>query len=181
MVKFHVIRCFLYDVALILQTGTVERSINVSTSKRHDPPTHGFVFGKHDNKYITKSEDRDGHIIVVGGVGSGKSTCIAMPTLRAWRSCVFAIDIKGELSDYARRYRHSMKVFNPLDKNTYGYDPYVFLQNSSNLPQEARAIAQAIIPLPPDTKDPFWIENAQTLFTGAILHYYNEGYTFVIC
>ena len=145
----------------------------------HAPPTHGFVFGKHNGNYVVKSEDKDGHIMVVGGVGRGKSTCIAMPTLRAWKSTVFAIDIKGELSGYASKYRKNIKVFNPQDKNSYGYDPYMFLNNSTNPAQEARAIAQAIIPLPPDTKDPFWIDNAQTLLTGAILHYSDIGYSFI--
>ena len=145
----------------------------------HEPPTHGFVFGKHNGNYIVKPEDKDGHILVVGGVGRGKSTCIAMPTLRAWKSPVFAVDIKGELSAYASKYRPSIKVFNPQDKNAYGYDPYAFLRCSNNPAQEARAIARAIIPLPPDTKDPFWIENAQTLLTGAILHYNGMGYSFI--
>ena len=149
------------------------------TRAAHTPPTHGFVFGKHNDNYVIKPEDKDGHILVVGGVGRGKSSCIAMPTLRAWKSPVFAIDIKGELSGYARKYRPSMRIFNPQDKNAYGYDPFMFLSTSSNPAQEARAIAQAIIPLPPDTKDPFWIENAQTLLTGAILHYSSIGYSFI--
>jgi len=155
--------------------------MTIMTRVTHEPPTHGFVFGKHNGSYVVKPEDRDGHILVVGGVGRGKSTCIAMPTLRAWKSPVFAIDIKGELFTYANKYRTRMKVFNPQDKssNAYGYDPYAFLRCSNNPAQEARAIAGAIIPLPPDTKDPFWIENAQTLLTGAILHYHAMGYSFI--
>ena len=145
----------------------------------HESPAHGFVFGKHNGNYVVKSEDKDGHIMVVGGVGRGKSSCIAMPTLRAWKSPVFAIDIKGELSDYARKYRSNIKVFNPQNKDSHGYDPCVFLSDSPNPAQEARAIAQAIIPLPPNTKDPFWVENAQTLLTGAILHYSDIGYSFI--
>jgi len=150
-----------------------------NTSKTHQPPTHGFVFGKSDGNYITKAENRDGHILVVGGVGSGKSSCIAMPTIRAWKSRIFAIDIKGELSNYANKYRTNIKVFNPQNKATYGYDPFAFLRDSTNLFQEVRAIAQAIIPLSPEIKDTFWIESAQTMLTGAILHYYIAGYPFI--
>ena len=148
-------------------------------SKIHDPPAHGFVFGKHSGNYVVKSEDKDGHIMVVGGVGRGKSSCIAMPTLRVWKSSVFAIDIKGELSSYASKYRKRIKIFSPQNPNSYGYDLYIFLRNSPNPAQEARAIAQAIIPLPPDTKDTFWIDNAQTLLTGAILHYSGMKYSFI--
>ena len=117
--------------------------------------------------------------MVIGGVGSGKSSCVAMPTIRSWNSRIFAIDIKGELSGYAKQYRPSIKIFNPQDSTAYGYNPYAFLRDATNLTQEIRAIAQAIIPLSPEIKDPFWIESAQTLLAGAILHYYTIGYAFV--
>jgi len=35
--------------------------------KAKNMPLHGFIFGKLGNKYITKKEDKDGHILVVGG------------------------------------------------------------------------------------------------------------------
>jgi len=147
---------------------------------KQSAPSRGFVFGRDPSGYyVIKHENKDGHIMVVGGVGTGKSTCIVMPTLRAWKSRVFVIDIKGELSAYAKQYRPRIKVFNPQDKQAYGYNPYAFLRDSTNLTQEVRAIAQAIIPLPPEIKDPFWIESAQTLLTGAILHYYTLGYSFI--
>jgi len=157
----------------------IKRLLKTPTDNKHEPPIHGFVFGKHNGNYVVKPEEKDGHIMVVGGVGRGKSSCIAMPTLRAWRSPVFAIDIKGELSKYATKYRPMIKTFNPQNDNSYGYDPYFFLKTSTNPAQEARAIAQAILPLPPEAKDPFWIENAQTLLTGAILHYSSMGYSFI--
>jgi len=152
-----------------------------STEQRSQQiPSRGFVFGMDsDGYFVIKHENKDGHIMVVGGVGTGKSTCIVMPTLRAWKSRIFAIDIKGELSTYANKYRPRIKVFNPQDKTAYGYNPYAFLRGSTNLTQEVRAIAQAVIPLPPEIKDPFWIESAQTLLTGAILHYYILGCSFI--
>ena len=150
--------------------------------RNNQAPNRGFVFGRDsDGHFVIKHEDKDGHIMIVGGVGTGKSTCIVMPTLRAWKSRIFVIDIKGELSAYAKKYRPRIKVFSPQDKSAcgYGYNPYAFLRDSTNLTQEVRAIAQAVIPLPPETKDPFWIESAQTLLTGAILHYYTLGYSFI--
>jgi len=142
----------------------------------------GFVFGKQDGKHIIKPYSADGHILVVGGVGSGKSTCIAIPTLRSWAHIIYAafvIDIKGELYAKTKSNKPHVKVFNPLDNNSYGYDPYYFLRTSNNPAQEARAIAQAIIPLPPDIKDPFWIESAQNIFTAAILHYNKQNCSFL--
>jgi type IV secretion system protein VirD4 len=141
----------------------------------------GVVFGSQGRKWICKPEDTDGHVLVVGGVGSGKTSCIGIPTLRAWGSSVFAIDIKGELYEKTKDHRPNIKVFNPLDhgNNAYGYDPLYCLRKSSNPAQEARAIAQAIIPLPPDTKEPFWIENAQNILTACILHFNEQDMPFL--
>jgi len=158
----------------------------------------GVVFGKHPDKfislgieidkYVAKPETLDGHVLVVGGVGSGKSSCIAIPTLRKFRNSVFVIDIKGELHKETfpnrwwanRGLEQCVKKFNPADKYiAFGYDPYHPLYFSKNPAQEARAIAQAIIPLPPDIKDPFWIESAQNIFTASILHYFGQGLSFL--
>lgn len=139
----------------------------------------GVIFGKKGAHYIVKPEELDGHILIVGGVGSGKSSCIAIPTLRAWNESVFAIDIKGELYEKTKDYRPNIRVFNPLDETSYGYDPFFCLRTSHNPSQEARAIAQAIVPLPTDTKDPFWIESAQNIFTAAILHYSAQDLSFI--
>jgi len=122
------------------------------------PTIHGFIFGKLGDKYIAKKEHKDGHILVVGGAGSGKTSCIAIPSLLAWHSPVFCIDIKGELHQHSREHRPNAKVFDPLNANTYGYDPYYLLKDSDNPTQEARAIAQSLVPLPPSTQEPFWIE-----------------------
>jgi type IV secretion system protein VirD4 len=147
------------------------------TTKRPEP--HGVVFGKNGRKWVYKDEETDGHILVTGGVGSGKTSCVVIPTLRAWSESIFAIDIKGELLEHSRDYRPYIKVFNPLDDKSCGFDPFHSLRNSQNLVQDARAIAQAIVPLPPDTREPFWIENAQNIFTGSILHYFSQGFSFL--
>jgi type IV secretion system protein VirD4 len=140
----------------------------------------GVFFGGRGGQYVVKPEDMDGHVLVVGGTGSGKSSCIAIPTLRNWKGSVFAIDIIGELHENTHKHRKKIKLFSPADKNNaYSYDPFVFLNGSPNPAQEARAIAQAIIPLSLDAKEPFWAESAQMLLTGAILHFHHEKKSFI--
>jgi len=171
--------------AMWLGQKAFERPQNTSAQLDHDISPlqsqipQGVVFGKQGKRYITKPETTDGHVLVVGGVGSGKSSCVAIPTLRAWRERAFVIDIKGELYEKTRQYRSNIKVLNPLNSSFFGYDPYFCLYHSSNPVQEARAIAQALIPLPPDIKDPFWIESAQNIFTASILHYSGHGLSFL--
>ena len=138
---------------------------------------HGFVFGKLGGKWLAKKEDKDGHILVVGGAGSGKTSCIAIPSLLAWREPVFCIDIKGELYQHSKRL--NAKVFDPLSANTYGYDPFYLLKSSENPAQEARAIAQALVPLPLNVLEPFWIESAQNVLTASILNYSAQGLSFL--
>ena len=162
------------------KTGTKSEDTETTTSptaneKLMSTYRHGIFFGVQEGKYIIKSESQDGHVMVVGGSGSGKTSCIAIPTLRRWKGQVFAIDIKGELYEKTKKQRSIssiIRVFNPQDENAYGYNPYMFLKDSRNPAQEARAIAQSLIPLPPNIDNPFWIESAQSILTGAILYYY---------
>ena len=128
--------------------------------------------------YIGKPQDRDGHVLVVGGAGSGKSSCIAIPTLRAWTGTFFAIDIKGELLKNAaplRKSKYPVKVFSfsqEEDIKYSSYDPFYLLREGSknDLVQNAREIAQAIIPIPPNVQEPFWSQAAQHVLTAVILY-----------
>jgi len=136
----------------------------------------GFILGDG----VCKDESEDGHIMIVGGVGSGKSSCIAIPTLLSWNERVFAIDIKGELYEKTSASpKRNILIFNPLDPNTLGYDPYYLLKHATDQVLETQAIAHALIPLPPETTDPFWIQSAQGLFIGSILHFFNLGFSFI--
>jgi type IV secretion system protein VirD4 len=180
--RFPAVLLLLFSVAIIvcaLTYGFKKLSKTDKLPKVESKTANGVVFGKIGRKYITKPENEDGHILVCGGVGSGKTSCIAIPTLRVWKDCAFVIDIKGELYENTKNHRENIKVFNPLDESSYGYDPFYCLYNSDNPAQEARAIAQAIIPLPPNTKEPFWIESAQSILTGAILYCLPQNLSFL--
>ena len=61
----------------------------------------GVILGKDKktNKYVIKPLEEDGHILVIGGTGSGKSSCLVIPTLIANpKARALVVDIKGELS-----------------------------------------------------------------------------------
>lgn len=140
----------------------------------------GVVFGKQNGKYAIMPETTDGHILVIGGAGSGKTASIAIPTLMSWKERVFAIDIKGELYQKTAKARgiENIKVFNPTDRNTFRYDPFYTLKISDDVASAARQISMSICSLPPDTKDPFWIKSAQNLLTGLILYFFGLEYNF---
>lgn len=140
-----------------------------------------FFLGKKQYRdgacYIGKSQDVDGHILVLGGAGTGKSSCIAIPTLLTWRGPIFAIDIKGELTRgwkcYQQNAERSYKVFEfSCAADSCRYDPFYFLRESdpNDLVQNAREIAQAIIPIQADMREPFWSQAAQNVLTAVILY-----------
>jgi len=143
----------------------------------------GVVFGidKKTNQYVCKGIQEDGHIFLIGGSGSGKSSCLVIPTLLANPDIAkFAIDIKGELSFKSTKYGdEKVAIFNPLDRNQYGYDPLYKLKEDSKqqeVLETMKNISFSLIPLPPDTKDPFWKSSARNLFTGLLIYFYKKGY-----
>ena len=139
---------------------------------------NGVVFGKMRTNYLVMPQNTEGHIMVVGGQGSGKSSSIAIPTLLNYNSSIFAIDIKGELSEIRKRYnKGTIKVFEPLNKYSPHYDPYLVLKDGDKI-QGAREIVNSIITIPPEEKDPYWKQSAQNLMTACILHYEDEGKDF---
>jgi len=95
------------------------------------PTPKGFIFGKYGSNYIVKPKKLDGHILVVGGAGSGKSSCLAIPSILSWRQRIFAIDIKGELYKKAGYKCEKVKILNPSSPDTYGYNPYYLCKRAS--------------------------------------------------
>ncbi len=124
----------------------------------------------------------DGHIAVFGGTGSGKTTGIAIPTLYTWKGTVFSFDFKGDLISHIGK-RHAITLYMLDGKDNYFYcDPFSVLRQGGkrNLIQNARELANAIIPLPPpNTTDPIWSEAARDVLTGAIVYFFNLKATFI--
>ncbi len=55
----------------------------------------------------------------------------------------------------------------------------LYKDGEDNLVQNARELAQAIIPLPHNISDPFWIQSARDVLTGAIIYYCRLGVGFI--
>lgn len=173
---FNVYRYIWDKMTGVKQTpGTQAKSMNVSAKE-----IHGVVMGKENNKYFIKDEHEKGAVLVIGGQRCGKTTGIAIPTLKSFTGNIFAIDIKGELYEKTAKDRNIelAKKFNPCDPNAYKYDPFFPLHNARNIVQEIKNIALAIIPPTNDGNQKFWVESAQDFLSGAILFYYNFGLNF---
>jgi len=62
----------------------------------------GFFFGmKHErNVFIGKPAHEEGHILIAGVPGSGKTQAVVIPTMMTWRGIQIIIDVKGNLYNY---------------------------------------------------------------------------------
>ena len=143
----------------------------------------GVVLGRDikTSKYVCKCLKEDGHVFVIGGSGSGKSSCLVIPTLVSNpKTTVFAIDIKGELSFKSTRYGNDkVLIFNPADRYKCGYDPLYRLSEDcrdQEIFEVMQDISFSLIPMPASIKDPFWKNSARNLLTGLMIFYYKQGF-----
>lgn len=140
-----------------------------------------FFFGKSGNIYVGRKEEDEGHIVCFGGSGTGKSSCIAIPSLYTWNGALLAIDIKGELSENAP-YRHNNYILDPFDSKTFGYDPFEILDNYSDddIVHGIQDIVYAILPGNPnaDVNSDYWTNNARSYLSGMYLWAYRSRMSF---
>lgn len=146
---------------------------------RAKPQQGDFILGKQGNKYVCWDTTKDGHILIIGGSGSGKSSCFIIPFLLSNPDAtVFAMDIKGELIAKGRHQDDpNTCIFSPHDHRNYGFDPFYDLNeksSSQDILVTMRTVAFSLITLG-DSKDKFWPISARNMLTGLLVHYYKSG------
>ena len=146
---------------------------------RTKPAEGDLILGRQGNKYVCWNTKQDGHILIIGGSGSGKSSCYIIPFLLTNpNATVFAIDIKGELVAKGKRKNDPrVCVFSPCDYSGYGFDPfYALTANSSEQDKLStmQTIVFSLIPLG-NEKDKFWAISSRNMLIGLLLYYYGIG------
>ena len=184
--KYGLMDVILNKATPYYDTGKAEAMYpDVPAELLYQEPT-GVVLGRWKRKYVCHNLYNDGHILVIGGSGTGKSSALAIPTLLCNPDIpILALDIKGELHRKTAKLGDPLvRVMDPGDRNSYGYDPlYGIDQNSSSqeILEAVLLIVHSLIPLPVETKDPFWIRSARNLLTGLLLYHIKQGKDFVGC
>lgn len=140
----------------------------------------GIVLGKYHQRYVCKEIGDDAHYLIIGGSGSGKSSALVIPTLLVNQTVpAFVIDIKGELSRLTQKKGDkNVRIFNPNDRMSYGYDPFCRLTKNSNeqeIYETMQMITFSLIPLSSSVKDPFWKTSARNMLCGLLIYYYKQG------
>lgn len=146
----------------------------------------GLSYGASYDGVVGMKQGEDGHIIVIGGSGSGKSVGVAIPTLITWRGALVVTDINGELSEhYLSAYSNGdvtrpPLIFDPANPNSVSYDLFGLLSadDENNLISNIWEIAYCLIPTIPGDNQPFWADSERIILAAALLYFFRLGMSF---
>lgn len=153
----------------------------------------GVIYGREKGKYYLQDENAPNSVAVFGTPGSGKSQGIFIPTLLSYGSksldkaieqqpSVFVVDVKGELLQSSYKYRHDVLGRN-IKYLSFGdrilsdvapckYDPFAVMEFVENDIQGCTEIANAMIPMSKNESNPYFTNQARTLFAGLLYAIY---------
>lgn len=187
--EYHEFKQFCRDEQQQKLLRPIQKEHNIHPELVLNKGSPGVVLGCQKNEfnsYIGLSQGAEGHLVVVGGSGSGKSLGICKPTI-AFRKEPFCVtDIKGELSSFYQELLQQGLVtrpfikFDPMQEDCPGYDPFFWLSKdgADNLVNNIWEIVLSIIPLSCEEKDPFWTQSEQAIFAAALHYYYHQKMDF---
>lgn len=142
-----------------------------------------------DGNPLGYADDR--HICLVSGTRGGKGTSSIINNLLLWPGSIVVVDPKGENatvtaqrrgpgSDYARGLGQSVHVLDPFkvtstDLPVGRYNPLDAVDpNGPEAVIEASIIADALVVVQDDSKDPYWDLSARSLVRALILYVLTE-------
>jgi len=144
--------------------------------RRGEPGEGGIVVGRLSGRQLVDRKDR--HALVYAPSGTGKSSCLVIPTLLRWTGSLLAFDVKGELWQRTAGYRLSrgqrVLRFDPtLRQGSAGYNPLLAIPRSEEDVAAAQDVADVLVnPEGRETTggERFFEDSARALLTGVILH-----------
>lgn len=174
----NAINTIIYRENEVLNNGEI-----TSDSMRIDSnQDSAFFFGRDQyGHWIGKKDDVDGHMVIFGRSGSGKTTNFAHTTLETWKGTIFAFDLKGDLISKAKKRKSKIIYLMPGHLNRYYFDPFYFIRDGceNDVIRICCALGYAIIPLSSNEKEPFWTDSARNILTAALVYFYHLGISFI--
>ena len=193
-----IISCYLYGVAAILLVillllvylrGQVNHLPNPFSKKnrayRQPAQARGILFGKKLSLLAYSPEQDEGHILVMGPSGTGKTSALLIPTLRSWQGTALVVDISGDIS--ANVNTPNKIVFDPTAENCIPYDVFASINAVTDETERQERLEQLAYLLLPDKANDseagiFFTKNGRKMITAALICYYGMGWNFIeIC
>lgn len=193
-----IINCYLYGatavmllvlVLIVYLRGQVNHFPNPFAKKnlvyRHPAQAKGVLFGKKFGLLAYSPEQDEGHILVLGPSGTGKTSALLIPTLRSWQGTALVVDISGDIS--ANVNTPNKIVFDPTAENCIPYDVFASINEVTDDTERQERLEQLAYLLLPDKANDseasiFFTKNGRKMITAALICYYGMDWGFVeIC
>ena len=193
-----IINCYLYGATAVMLLvlllivylrGQVNHFPNPFAKKnlvyRHPAQAKGVLFGKKFGLLAYSPEQDEGHILVLGPSGTGKTSALLIPTLRSWQGTALVVDISGDIS--ANVNTPNKIVFDPTSENCIPYDVFASINEVTDDTERQERLEQLAYLLLPDKANDseagiFFTKNGQKMITAALICYYGMDWGFVeIC
>jgi type IV secretion system protein VirD4 len=126
----------------------------------------------------TLRDARDRHVLAFAPSGTGKTSCLVVPTLLEWPAAAVVLDVKGELWHLTAAHRqqtlhHHVLRFDPAcaDGTAARYNPLLLIPRTLEDVKYAQSVADVLVD--PDGRDAprsFWEQSAHSLLVATLLH-----------
>lgn len=152
-----------------------------------DSAANGIIFGfdKRSHKLAFSSANNEGHVFVVGGSGTGKTSALLIPTLRAWSGGAFVIDISGDISSNVHDSDKVIYFPGAADSQPYNvFGPIDVLHEKADQDEALAKLAFLLIPLNErlDGAARYFENGGRNILIAALTAFYHEGFDFIeIC
>ena len=192
------INCYLYGATVVMLLvlllivylrGQVNHFPNPFAKKnlvyRHPAQAKGVLFGKKFGLLAYSPEQDEGHILVLGPSGTGKTSALLIPTLRSWQGTALVVDISGDIS--ANVNTPNKIVFDLTSESCIPYDVFASISAVTDDTERQERLEQLAYLLLPDKANDseagiFFCKNGRKMITAALICYYGMGWGFVeIC
>lgn len=193
-----IINCYLYGATAVMLLvlllivylrGQVPHFPNPFAKKnlvyRHLAQAKGILFGKKFGLLAYSPEQDEGHILVLGPSGTGKTSALLIPTLRSWQGTALVVDISGDIS--ANVNTPNKIVFDPTAESCIPYDVFASINAVTDETEQQERLEQLAYLLLPDKANDseagiFFTKNGRKMIAAALICYYGMGWNFIeIC
>lgn len=146
---------------------------------------HGILVGKRFGLVAYSPEQDEGHILVMGPSGTGKTSALLIPTLRSWQGTALVVDISGDISSHVDV--PNKIVFDPTSGDYIPYDVFYSVDTAPDETEKQERLEQLAYLLMPDKNNDseagtFFTINGRKMLSAALICYYALGWNFVgIC
>ena len=193
-----IINCYLYGATLILLVvlallvylrGQANHLPNPFARRnivyRSKGKAQGVLLGKKYGQLAYSPEQDEGHILVMGPSGTGKTSALLIPTLRSWQGTALVVDISGDIS--ANVHTENKIIFDPTAADCIPYDVFASIDAAPDDTERQERLEQLAYLLLPDKANDseagvFFTKNGRKMITAALICYYSMGWGFIeIC